>query len=394
MQDLEQNFMIPEETEEPFVNTVPEFDEIWKAYKALTVTAQNYKVRHRKKLREIMDVPRNFSQINGRDDAHLWLQAYQKELDCLETIGKMTVVSRQEAIQARVKVIPLREIFTIKFDNVLQQMKYKVRICARGDLVRTSNLTFAPVANMECIRLFFILVQEFNFKIKQADVSTAFLFASTSKWRFLELPQGHPTKQGKMKVWKTKCAIYGLKDSPRLWNSHLHKILIVNGYRQHFTLPCLYYTSNIIIVVYVDDIVCASSKDECLQVFERCLQRDLNIKTNNQVHDFLGMEITRQVSSRLSAEALAANILQQANGKASLRCTLNIVQTKRIQLLKTLYEIDPNKRADTPMQPGLDLLNTREGSTLLSDKRLYQSIVGSLMFIYNTTRPDIGYAVH
>ena len=106
------------------------------------------------------------------------------------------------------------------------------------------------------------------------------------------------------------------------------------------------------------------------------------------------MEITRQVGSHLSAETLAANILRNPEGKRSLRCTLNIVQTKRIQLLKTLYEIESSKRADTPMQPGLDLVNTGEASTLVNDKRLHQSIVGSLIFIYNTTHPDLGHAVH
>ena len=43
------------------------------------------------------------------------------------------------------KLIRLRELFCIKFDNINQTYKLKVRICARGDLIIEHDPTFAPV---------------------------------------------------------------------------------------------------------------------------------------------------------------------------------------------------------------------------------------------------------
>ena len=50
------------------------------------------------------------------------------------------------------------------------------------------------------------------------------------------------------------------------------------------------------------------------------------------------------------------------------------------------------KAIKTPVDPGNHLMKTAEDEDTL-DKSLYQSVVGSLMYLVTCTRPDIAYAV-
>ena len=136
----------------------------------------------------------------------------------------MTVVDRKQAETQ--KILPLRELFTVKYDNVLSKVRYKVRICARGDLCKEVSDNYAPVASTDCVRAMLILCIEQNLQVRQLDVSCAFLFAEGNKDRYFELPFGHRSRDKKKKVWKTRCALYGLASAPKLWHSCIQSKLL------------------------------------------------------------------------------------------------------------------------------------------------------------------------
>ena len=58
--------------------------------------------------------PRKSLAIKFRSDKQLWMDAYMTELSNLEAIGKMRVIPRP----AGVDVIPLLELFVVKWDNL------------------------------------------------------------------------------------------------------------------------------------------------------------------------------------------------------------------------------------------------------------------------------------
>ena len=67
--------------------------------------------------------PRHFSQIKGRQDEEQWREAYAKEIASLLKVGDMQVVPRVHTSE----IIPIMDLFTVKYDNVTGNKRYKVR---------------------------------------------------------------------------------------------------------------------------------------------------------------------------------------------------------------------------------------------------------------------------
>ena len=74
----------------------------------------------------------------------------------------------------------MRELFRVKYDNILGKWICKVRIVARGDLEESEEFVYAPVANMVALRIFVILSLEFGVDFRQLDIASAFLCEKVS----------------------------------------------------------------------------------------------------------------------------------------------------------------------------------------------------------------------
>ena len=297
-----------------------------------------------------------------------WKEAYCKEIDSITKAGDMSVVP----IPPRQKLIRLRELFNIKVDNINQQVKYKVRFCARGDLLQYSDPTYAPVIRLEIIRLMFLLLAPYpNTYLLQADISTAFLNVRDSNRRYYALPKGHASNNGQ-NCWSGFCALYGLKTSPRSWNTCFHNFLASLHFKTFLTDPCLYGkgsgSSNkwdIFVKLYVDDMIVYSSSKQVLDRFASQLQSRFSIRSTSDVTEFLGLQLSRDNSSLF------------------LHCR------NKIEQLAQQFEItlDDCKYVNIPMLPKTRLVQPE--SELFQPIRLYQSIIGSLTWIGMWARPDI-----
>ena len=56
------------------------------------------------------------------------------------------------------------------------------------------------------------------------------------------------------------------------------------------------------------------------------------------------------------------------------------------------FEMDNSKPVGTPVETGIKLVKAKDGDNLV-DQELYQSAVGSLLYLSTKIRPDIAYAV-
>jgi len=94
------------------------------------------KTRELKRLRriDINTPPKTYSDIFkfDKDIEEAWKTAYLKEVSCLEQLGGLKPVICN--IPSK-DLIRLREVYVIKIDQITQNKKYRVRICARGDLL-------------------------------------------------------------------------------------------------------------------------------------------------------------------------------------------------------------------------------------------------------------------
>nr|GEX98849.1 integrase, catalytic region, zinc finger, CCHC-type, peptidase aspartic, catalytic [Tanacetum cinerariifolium] len=92
--------------------------------------------------------------------------------------------------------------------------------------------TFAPVAQIEAIRLFLAYVAHKDFTVFQMDVKTTFLNGILKEEVYVGQPPGFFSKQYPDHVYALDKALYGLKQAPRAWYDVLSQFLIDSDFQK------------------------------------------------------------------------------------------------------------------------------------------------------------------
>jgi hypothetical protein len=161
------------------------------------------------------------------------------------------------------------------------------------------------------------------------------------------------------KVCKLLKALYGLKEAPRLWNECFHDFIISIGFTQSQYDFCLYRKDNVWLLVFVDDILLMGPSSETIQK----LKDEFNIKDLGNVHEYLGMEIKREFDR------------------------IEISQEKIIKRILEKFGLKDCNGVKTPMVANFDVETDKE----IIDVP-YRELIGSLLYVSNTSRPDITFA--
>lgn len=113
------------------------------------------------------------------------------------------------------KIVGCKWIFTIKYKALGSLERYKVRLVAKG-YTQTYGIdyqeTFAPVANMNTIRILLSLAAHYNCSTLQYDVKNVFLHVELEEEIFMEITQVFEGCKDN-KVCKLRKALYMLKQS-------------------------------------------------------------------------------------------------------------------------------------------------------------------------------------
>ena len=135
---------------------------------------------------------------------------------------------------------------------------------------------------------------QYGLKTHQVDVATAFLNGNLEEEMYMSQPKGFVSEQEKQHVCRLKKSIYGLKQSPRCWNTSLDTHLKEMGFIQSTSDHCIYMDAGgdvFFIGVYVDDIVLAGRSDERIKEVKDAIAKKFEIKDMGQLHYFLGMTV-------------------------------------------------------------------------------------------------------
>jgi hypothetical protein len=188
---------------------------------------------------------------------------------------------------------------------------------------------------------------------------------------FLIVPPGtgYPDKTI-MKLFK---GLYGLKQSPRLWNLELVKALVKANYLQSELDKSIFYKlidgKLIVIIIFVDDIFSLTEETHLVNDFKNKVLSKFDHKSIHPVKTFVGLQI---------------NFLKDGS--------IVLHQSEYVKKILTKYELQSLNPSVTPME-------TKNESTEHTDnvsqelKSLYQQYIGSLMYLSVSTRPDLAYAV-
>ncbi|GKF75700.1 retrovirus-related pol polyprotein from transposon TNT 1-94, partial [Tanacetum coccineum] len=92
--------------------------------------------------------------------------------------------------------------------------------------------SFAPVAQLEDVRMFVVYTAHKNFTIYQMDVNTVFLNGPLKEEVFVSHPGGFVDPDFPNHVYRLKKALYGLKQAPRAWYDKLSSFLIDHHFKK------------------------------------------------------------------------------------------------------------------------------------------------------------------
>ncbi|XP_019163069.1 PREDICTED: uncharacterized protein LOC109159411 [Ipomoea nil] len=202
------------------------------------------------------------------------------------------------------------------------------------------------------------------------DINNAFLRGDLDEEVYMLLPPGFQTAKPNQ-VCRLTRSLYGLKQASRQWNAKLTTALSSVGFRQSSADPSLFTKGSadrfITLLVYVDDIIVASSNMALIQELKDMLDAKFKIKDLGVLGYFLGIE------AKLNDDGL------------------NLCQRKYALDILSDTGFTECKPAPTPMVPGSNL--SQDTGKLLEDPSGYRRMVGRLLYL-TATRPDIAYAIH
>jgi hypothetical protein len=271
-------------------------------------------------------------------------------------------------------VVRNKWVFKIKQKPDGSVNRYKARLVAKGfDQLNGVDYyeTFSPVIKPATIHLVLALAVQFDWDIKQLDVSNAFLHGVLDEEVYMEQPQGFIHPSFPHHVCKLHKSLYGLKQAPRAWFTRLSHALLDIGFSGSQLDPSLftYHTAqaHIFLLVYVDDIILTGNHPHTIQGIISKLQLDFALKDLGSLSYFLGIQATRDSAG------------------------LHLRQSKYILDLLDHTQMTESKPYPAPCTTGSKM--SKFDGEPLPNPTIYRHIVGALQYA-TLTRPDIAYAVN
>ena len=162
-----------------------------------------------------IDEPATYHEAVNSPYARDWMLAIEAELSSHRT-NKTWDTDTTQRPPPGVHLVDSRWVFKIKRNADGSIKKLKARLVARGFTQREGidfTETYAPVVKFNTLRTLLALAAERDLHVHQMDVITAFLNGNLDVEIWMRLPDGVADD-----VVKLQRSLYGLKQSPQLWN--------------------------------------------------------------------------------------------------------------------------------------------------------------------------------
>ena len=315
--------------------------------------------------------PTNLQEALTSPDLDLWREAVNDEYDSLITNKTWKLVD----LPPGCKTIGCKWVLKRKLKSDGTIDKYKARLVAKG-FKQKEDLdffdTFSPVSRITSIRLLISIAAIHNLEIHQMDVKTAFLNGDLEEEIYMDQPEGFIQQGHENKVCKLTKSLYGLKQAPKQWHEKFDQCVLANGFKANESDKCIYSKSengeHIIICLYVDDLLIFGTSLYVIETTKALLNRNFDMKDLGQANVILGMKITKSIDG------------------------IMLDQSHYIEKILKKYNFFDCKPACTPFDSSIHLFPTEKESDVINQIE-YASIIGSLRYATDCTRPDIAYAV-
>ena len=316
----------------------------------------------------------SFEEAASSKDSDQWFEAMQEEINAMETKKVWRLCKRPH----NYKPVKNQWVYDRKRDKQWRTTRYRARLVAKGFTQKHGidyNEVFAPVAKYTTLRLLLALAAEQDYELLQLDVRTAFLNGDLDEDIYIEQPEGFVVNGKEEWVYKLLKAINGLKQASRAWYKFSDSLLKSIGCETCNYDAALYVLKRegrivAFILVYVDDMLLVGKELRELQRIAKFIGDKVEIRVEDEVEKFLGMSIERDRTNK----------------------TLKINNIVLVENILERFEMQHSRPVSTPL-PQSTSFEKAEGEKE-TNYLPYQELVGALMHLSNTVRPDISHAVN
>ena len=259
-------------------------------------------------------------------------------------------------------------------DSVIE----KARLVARGDYQKEGidyHETYAPVVKFVSFRILLTWAAQRRLKTRHWDIVSAFLHGKIDMEIFMQQPQGF--SDGTNRVCRLNKAIYGLCQAARQFYLRLDEVLQKLSFRRLAMDWAIWLRDEdgAFIAAHVDDMAAAAKSDQDLDQIANLFAGFMELKDLGEITQYLSITVRREITpSRsvfmLSQEHYIAKLLQE-------------------------YQMESAFEVATPVLESDWSRWDKDDTELLNEKtqKLYQALIGSLLYLMHATRPDIAYPI-
>lgn len=312
--------------------------------------------------------PKTYSEIESHSDKSKWLDAVNEELDSMKENNVWDLVLRPD----KKKLLKSKWVFRVKEDANGNTVRYKARLVAKGFL-QTAGIdyeeTYSPVAKLSTIRIVLAASVKKRLHLHQLDVKAAFLYGDLKETIYMEIPDGLKAPQNH--VCKLRKSLYGLKQSPRCWNHKFNDFIVQQGFKRSLHDSCLYTmfqdNSILYLLLYVDDVLIAGNNLQIIEKLKDDLSNVFKMSDCGPLTYYLGTKIEYELSNGI----------------------MKLSQHTHIEKILEKFSMSDCNPMRTPMEKGLCLPQEIKELT----QKPYREMLGSLMYLMLSVRPDICYQI-
>ena len=319
------------------------------------------------------------SRRTEADESKLAEMKQMIEEDVFESVD-INSLTEQDFIQS----IPSHMFTKEKLNPAGEFIKFKSRLVAGGhrEIIEIGMDNSSPTAAKEALFAALGLASNRAMTIQSIDIKGAYLKAELPRRQFMHLnkklsnmlcdidPKFEKCRDSKgCCLVKLKKALYGLKESAKLWYETLSSVLIECGYTADTQDACVFHKTTTdgdisVICIHVDDLLCVADKTKDLDYINDVMRAkftDITVDRGDKI-SYLGMTIERSADGR----------------------EIKVSQSGYIKSMLAKFEV--TKRAKSPSTKDFFERGTEEE---LVDPSLFLSKLMSCMYLAIGTRMDI-----
>ena len=279
------------------------------------------------------------------------------------------------------KAVSCKWVFKLK-DLPDGGTKHKARLVARGfSQVEGVDFdeTYAPVVRYQSLRMMIAIANEEQMHLHQMDVKTAFLYGDLEEEIYMHQPEEQAAKGEEGLVCRLRKSLYGLKQSPRCWNTKIDAFLASIGFSPNFSDAATYTKGSgdqqVLLGLYVDDMTIMSKSLEAVEAVKKLLSAEFKMEDFGEASVVLKIRIRRDKERgilTLDQSKYAASVLQRFGMQDCKGVSIPLSHG-------TYFSVGQSPDGD----------EEKEQMSAIP----YRQAVGSLMYLMVSTRPDIAAAV-